>query len=387
MLLALDSRHSTIDTCSMTTEEKIELISRNLEETLTPEELKQLIESGKPMRHYIGYEVSGKLHIGQGIYTLMKIKDLQDAGVHTIVFIADWHAWLNKKLDGKLETATWIGKNYLIEAFKAGAKCVGADPEKIEFILGSELYESLGPVYWATMVRVAKATSMARMLRSTTIMGRKESEVTDSAMLIYPAMQSADIFMMKVNLAHSGTDQRNVHVVAREAAKELGFDKPVGLHAHLLQGLKQPTLVTNRETGKPKMDIEAAKMSKSKPDSAIFIHDTPDQIKRKINAAYAPEGVVEFNPILDWVKHLIFYEKTTFNISRPAKWGGDLSYSNYEELEKAYANKMLHPQDLKAAVSDWIIAKLKPARDHFEKSEHQEALQKLEILSAKREET
>jgi hypothetical protein len=93
----------------MTTEEKIELITRNLEETLTQEELTQLVDSGKTLRHYIGYEVSGKLHIGQGLYTLMKIKDLQDAGVHTIVFIADWHAWLNKKLDGKLETATWIG--------------------------------------------------------------------------------------------------------------------------------------------------------------------------------------------------------------------------------------------------------------------------------------
>jgi tyrosyl-tRNA synthetase len=128
----------------MTTEEKIGLITRNLEETLTKEEVVKLVESGKELRHYIGYEVSGKLHIGQGLYTLMKIKDLQDAGVKTIVFIADWHAWLNKKLDGRLETATWIGKNYLIEAFKAGAECVGADPNKIEFILGTELYEKLG---------------------------------------------------------------------------------------------------------------------------------------------------------------------------------------------------------------------------------------------------
>src|SRR4051812_18219942 len=192
----------------MTTDEKIAIITRNLEETITTDELKTLIDSGKELRHYIGYEVSGKLHIGQGLYTLMKIKDLQDAGVHTIVFIADWHAWLNKKLDGKLETATWIGKNYLVEAFKAGAACVGADAEKIEFILGSELYDKLGSDYWATVVRVAKATTLARMLRSTTIMGRKETEVTDSAMLIYPAMQSADIFMMDINLAHAGTDQR-----------------------------------------------------------------------------------------------------------------------------------------------------------------------------------
>jgi tyrosyl-tRNA synthetase len=369
----------------MTTEEKIELITRNLEETLTQEELTQLVDSGKTLRHYIGYEVSGKLHIGQGLYTLMKIKDLQDAGVHTIVFIADWHAWLNKKLDGKLETATWIGKNYLIEAFKAGARCVGADPEKIEFILGSELYEKLGSDYWATMVRVAKATTMSRMLRSTTIMGRKEAEVTDSAMLIYPSMQSADIFMMKIDLAHAGTDQRNVHIVAREAAHELGYQKPVGLHAHLLQGLLTPTITKNPETGQDEMDMEAAKMSKSKPDSAIFIHDTPEEIKRKINAAYAPEGIIEFNPILDWVKHLIFYsENTEFIVSRPEKWGGNLTYSNYVDLEKDYASKALHPQDLKLAVAEWIINKLEPARTYFEQPERKSALEKLESLIVKK---
>ncbi len=367
----------------MTNEEKIDLITRNLEETLTKEELSALVDSGKELRHYIGYEVSGKLHIGQGLYTLMKIKDLQDAGVHTIVFIADWHAWLNKKLDGKLETATWIGKNYLIEAFKAGALCVGANPDKIKFILGSELYDKMGSDYWATVVRVAKATTLSRMIRSTTIMGRKESEVTDSAMLIYPSMQSADIFMMDIDLAHAGTDQRNVHIVAREAANELGYKKPVGLHAHLLQGLLAPVLTKNPDTGKEEMDMEAAKMSKSKPDSAIFIHDDPAEIKRKINAAYAPEGVVEFNPILDWVKHLIFYSPTSFVINRPEKWGGNLEYTDYEALEKDYASKMLHPQDLKMAVAEWLINKLEPARKYFEQPDRKAALEKLESLIRK----
>lgn len=365
----------------MTSDEKIALITKNLEETLTVEELKTLIESGKPLRHYIGYEVSGKLHIGQGLYTLMKIKDLQDAGVHTIVFIADWHAWLNKKLDGKLETAKRIGETYLKEAFKAGAACVGADPEKIEFILGSELYDRLGSEYWATVVRVAKATTLSRMLRSTTIMGRKEAEVTDSAMLIYPSMQSADIFMMNVNIAHAGTDQRNVHIVAREAASEVGFQKPVAIHAHLLQGLLPPVITKNPETGEEEMDMEAAKMSKSKPDSAIFIHDTPDEIKRKINQAYAPEGVVRFNPVLDWVKHLIFYNPTTFVVKRDEKWGGDLTYTSYEDLERDYADKKLHPQDLKIAVAEWIIQKLEPARSYFENPGRKAALDELEQLS------
>lgn len=367
----------------MTTDEKIALITKNLAETLTVEELKQLIESGKPLRHYIGYEVSGKLHIGQGLYTLMKIKDLQEAGVHTIVFIADWHAWLNKKLDGKLETAKRIGESYLKEAFKASATCVGVDPEKIEFILGSELYDKLGSQYWGTVVRVAKATTLSRMLRSTTIMGRKENEVTDSAMLIYPAMQSADIFLMNVNIAHSGTDQRNVHIVAREAANEVGFQKPIAIHAHLLQGLLPPVISKNPQTGEEEMDLEMAKMSKSKPDSAIFIHDTPDEIRRKINQAYAPEGIIKFNPILEWTKHLIFYNPTTFVVQRSEKWGGDLTYSSFEDLEKDYAEKKLHPQDLKMAVAEWITQKLEPARAYFADPARKSALDELETLLAK----
>lgn len=368
----------------MTTDERFDLITRNLEEVLTEGELKKLIEAEIPLKHYIGYEVSGILHIGQGLYTLMKIKDLQEAGVEVTVYLADWHAWLNNKLDGKLETITKVGKEYLEEAFRASALCVGADPDKINFVLGSELYGKLGLDYWATVIKVSKATTIARMLRSTTIMGRKESEVTESSMLIYPAMQSADIFMMGMNIAHAGTDQRNVHIVARDSATEVGFQKPVAIHAHLLQGLLPPVLIEDPETGKKVMDLEAAKMSKSKPDSAIFIHDDPETIKRKINGAYAPEGVIEFNPVLDWVKHLVFYDdNVTFTVKRDEKWGGDLVFGSYAELEEAYAVKVLHPMDLKGAVAEWLILKLEPARKYFEDPKRRTALQEIQKLTQK----
>ncbi len=369
----------------MTTEEKIKLITRNLEEVLTEEELRHLIESGIPLKHYIGYEISGKLHIGQWLFTMLKIRDLQQAGVKTTILLADWHTWLNKKLDGKLETASRLGREYMEQAFKAGAICVEADPDKIEFVLGSELYQKLGLDYWATVIRISKAITVSRMIRSTTIMGRKESEVTDSAMLIYPAMQSADIFMMGVNIAHAGTDQRNVHVVAREAAQEVGFQKPVAIHTHLLQGLMTPILIENPETGRKTMDLEAAKMSKSKPDSGIYLTDSPAEIKRKINAAYAPEGVVEFNPILDWCKYLVFYEDSAkLEIQRDEKFGGNITYNSYPELEKDYAEKKLHPMDLKNAVADWLILKLEPARQYFEDPIRQAALQEIEQLTSNR---
>lgn len=366
----------------MTTDEKFHLITRNLEETLTEEELKALIEGGTPLKHYIGFEISGKGHMGW-VFTMQKIKDLQEAGVEIQILLADWHTWLNKKLDGTLETAKRLGRDYFEEALKACALCAGADPDKINFVLGSELYEKLGNDYWAKVVKVAKATTLARMIRSTTIMGRKESEISDSAMLIYPAMQSADIFALGVNIAHAGTDQRNVHIVAREAAASLGEQKPVAIHHHLLQGLLQPVFRED-ENGKKVLDIEAAKMSKSKPDSAVFIHDSPDEIRRKVNNAFCPEGEVEFNPILDWAKWLIFYEEgSSLRVSRKQEHGGDVTYSSYGDLEKDYADKKLHPQDLKATVADWLIKKLEPARKYFEDPKRKDALAEIERFSQK----
>ena len=366
----------------MTNEEKFKLITRNLEEVLTEEELKQLIESGTPLKHYIGFEISGKGHVGW-VYTCQKIKDLQEAGVEINILLADWHTWLNKKLDGTLETAKDMSRQYFEEALKACALSAGANPDKINFVLGSELYEKLGSSYWAMVVKVAKATTLARMIRSTTIMGRKESEISDTAMLIYPAMQSADIFALGVNIAHAGTDQRNVHVVAREAATSLGQKKPVAIHHHLLAGLLKPQLTTDAQ-GKQVLDFEAAKMSKSKPDSAVFIHDSPEEISRKVMAAFAPEGEVKYNPILDWVKSLIFYaEGASLMIKRDSKWGGEVTYTLYEDLEKDYADKKLHPQDLKTAVADWLVEKLKPARDYFEDPQRKAALAEIEKLTNK----
>lgn len=366
----------------MTNEEKFNLITRNLEEVLTPEELKSLLESGILLRHYIGFEISGKVHLGTGLATLLKVKDLHEAGAETIIWLADWHGWINNKLDGKLETSQTMARSYFEEAMKAAYLCIGGDPDTLIFKQGSELY-SEKPEFWATTIKVAKATTISRMMRSTTIMGRQAGESSDTATLFYPAMQAADIFTLGVNIAHAGTDQRNVHVVARDAAKESGFLKPAALHHHLLQGLLKPAVWPIPE-GNREETVMAMKMSKSKPDSAVFIHDSPEEIKRKINHAYAPEGVVEFNPVLDWTKHLIFYEPDSqLEIKRPEKFGGDVAYTSYKTLEKDYEDKKLHPQDLKLAVAEWLIKKLEPARIYFENPKRKTALEEIERLTKK----
>ncbi|KKR81225.1 MAG: Tyrosine-tRNA ligase [Candidatus Daviesbacteria bacterium GW2011_GWA1_41_61] len=366
----------------MTDEQKFNLITRNLDEVLTEEELKALIASGTPLKHYIGFEISGKVHLGTGLATLQKVKELYQAGAETIIWLADWHGWINNKLDGTLETSQKMARLYFEEAMKAAYLCLGGDPSTLIFRQGSEIYKE-NPEFWATTIKVAKATTISRMLRSTTIMGRQAGESSDTASLFYPAMQAADIFTLSVNITHAGTDQRNVHVVARDVSRDLNRQKPVAIHHHLLQGLLKPAVWPIPEESREDM-ITALKMSKSKPDSAVFIHDSPEEIRRKVNNAFAPEEEVKFNPILDWCKHLIFYNpNTTLVVKRDEKWGGDLHYTSYQDLEADYGAKKLHPQDLKQAVAEWLIAKLEPARKYFEDPQRKTALEEIEKFTKK----
>lgn len=88
----------------MDIERKIELIKKKpTEELLTEENLRHLLEVGAPLQHYIGFEISGYIHLGTGLMAGAKIADLQKAGVKTRIFLADWHSWINDKLGGDLE--------------------------------------------------------------------------------------------------------------------------------------------------------------------------------------------------------------------------------------------------------------------------------------------
>ena len=373
----------------MDVQKRFELIKNNTEEIMTEDDLKLLLDSGTKIKHYIGFEISGKIHLGTGLMCMSKVKDFMDTGIDCSIFLADWHSWINDKLGGDREIIKKVAGGYFKEGLKASLKCFGGDPEKLKFILGSDLYHN-NDDYWATMVDVSKNTSLSRMQRSITIMGRKEGGSVDFAKLIYPPMQVADIFIQGINLPHAGIDQRKAQVIARDVALKIKTKplldkdgkqiKPVAVHHHLILGLGKPPVWPV-----PKEQLQelwsALKMSKSKPDTCIFIHDSPEEIKRKINQAFCLEGETEFNPILDWVKYLIFRDvDSKLEIKRPEKFGGDVTYTSYKELENDFAEKKLHPMDLKNSVSEKLIRILEPARKHFEQPKVKKMLKDLEKL-------
>lgn len=373
----------------MDLKKKLELIKRNVEEVVTEEDLVKLLKSKEKLKHYIGFEISGRIHLGTGLMCMSKVKDFMDAGVDVLVFLADWHSWINDKLGGNRERIKKVAVGYFKEGIKASLKCVGGNPKRLKFVLGSDLYRN-NDNYWATVIDVSKNTTLGRMQRSITIMGRKEGEAVDFAKLIYPPMQVADIFIQGINLPHAGLDQRKAQIIARDVALKLKIKpllnkkkekiKPVAVHHHLILGLGKPSVWP---ISKDRLqDLwSSLKMSKSKPDTCIFITDEPEEIRRKIKNAFCPEKVVDFNPVLDWTKYLVFRDnKSKLEIKRDKKFGGDLKIGDYEELEKLYSSGKLHPADLKSAVATKLIKILEPARKHFAQPKMRKMREEMEKL-------
>lgn len=359
----------------MNTEEKIKLITRNCQEVLTEEDLKNLIESGEEIRHYIGFEISGMVHLGTGLLSMGKIADFVKAGVKCKIFLADFHTFLNNKLGGRWEDIRWASENYFKEALIASLKCYGLTGSEVEFVSGKDLYET-HPEHWQNFMEIGKQVTLSRNLRSISIMGKKMGTDVSMATLFYPPLQVADIVTMDINLAHAGMDQRKAHVIAREAIKKIpgNHQTPVAIHQNLIAGLTAPEAGVN--------DEESLKMSKSKPGSAVFIHDSPDEIRDKIKKAYGPPKEIEFNPLLNWVKTLVFWGEETGEliVERPEKFGGNKTYTNLSDITADYASGELFPLDLKNALAQWLIKKLEPARIHFEVTEHKEALARMKEM-------
>ncbi len=352
----------------MDVEQRYALIMRNAEELITESELRELLEKNPSPTAYIGFEPSGMVHMGWALVA-SKIRDLIQAGFKVTVFWADWHAYINDKLGGDLENIRTCAR-YMEDCFTA----LGIPRDGVEYKYASEVLSDIS--YWEKVIKVAKVTSLTRVKRAMTIMGRSEDEAElDSSKVFYPILQATDIFCMNVDLAYAGIDQRRAHMLAREAAEKLGWRKPIALHTPLLPGL----------AGGNRMDPTASKMSKSKPDSNITIHDTPDDIRRKMKKAFCPMEKEEedTNPVLMLCKYIVFPRLGELTVK--PKFGDPRTFRSYEELVDFYfstdaeGKPSLHPLDLKSGVADAVIKFLEPVAEYFKaKPENYDAM--IEVL-------
>jgi len=352
-------------------EKRLEIALRGAEEIITVDELRSLIETGGG-RGYLGFEPSGLFHIGWLIWAY-KFGELIEAGFRMRLLAATWHAWINDKLGGDLDLIR-RASDHVVHVLEA----LGVSRSSYDLVYADQLASD--PEYWSLVIRAAKSFSLARVRRALTIMGRMADESeSDFSKLIYPLMQVADIFYMDLDLALGGIDQRKAHMLAREAAEKLKRKKIVAIHTPLLPSLTGPEkMVSNMERDDMLSQI---KMSKSKPEGAIFVYDTPEEIFSKIRKAYCPPREVEMNPIIGIARHIILRRGGTITIERRPEHGGTMEVT-LEELEKLYTQGSIHPLDLKNAVAKRLVEILEPIRRYFEGSK--EAHEVLRMLRGSR---
>jgi tyrosyl-tRNA synthetase len=315
--------------------DRFELVIRNTEEIVTLDELRDLLEKKHNPRAYVGYETSGKIHLGH-MLTANKLLDLQKAGFDVVVLLADLHAFLNEK--GTLEEVREIAY-YNRDCFMS----LGLDPQKTEFVYGTD-YQLKGD-YVLKILQMARNTTLNRARRSMDEVSRSAENPMVSQM-IYPLMQAIDIADLKIDLAVGGIDQRKIHMLAREELPRLGFPAPICMHTPLIPGL------------------DGKKMSSSKGNN-ISVDEPAEDIEKKIMNAFCPAKVLEDNPIMAIFKYHIFPRVGDVTVKRPPKFGGDSTYQSYAEMEKAFVSGTMHPQDLKKSCSSYLIEILKPVREHI----------------------
>eukprot|EP00450_Noctiluca_scintillans_P013971 CAMPEP_0194508754 /NCGR_PEP_ID=MMETSP0253-20130528/39094_1 /TAXON_ID=2966 /ORGANISM="Noctiluca scintillans" /LENGTH=734 /DNA_ID=CAMNT_0039351825 /DNA_START=17 /DNA_END=2221 /DNA_ORIENTATION=- len=337
---------------------RVESLLQVGEECQTQEELVSLVARKPDFVLYDGFEPSGRMHIAQGIFKTVNVNKCTKAGGTFIFWVADWFALMNDKMGGDLEKIKTVGK-YLIEVWKAS----GMDMSRVKFLWSSEEISHHAEAYWSQALDIARRTTLARVKKCCQIMGRKEDSLS-AAQILYPIMQCTDIFFLKADICQLGVDQRKVNMLARNycdaAARK---PKPIILSHHMLFGLK----------------AGQAKMSKSDPDSAIFMEDTQEDVRRKIMNAFCPRTAEEGqdaaqaqededmhlveealkNPCLDYLKHVLFSrEGFAFKV-------GGTTYHEFESVKEAFVNGAISDVELKEQLIVEINTLLEPVRKHF----------------------
>ncbi len=307
------------------------LTTRNTVEVVTGEELKNLLD--KPVKRvYAGYEPSGEIHLGH-LVTINKLIDLKNAGFEVTVLLADLHAFLNRK--GTMEEVRKLAE-YNKKCFE------GLGLTDIRYVLGSDL--QLSREYQLLVHELSQVVTLNRARRSMDEVGRQMDNPTVSQM-DYPIMQMADIALIGVDVALGGIDQRKIHMLAREYLPPKGYPSPICIHVPILSGL------------------DGKKMSSSQ-GNYISVAEEEEVILKKMKKAFCPPEIEE-NPVLQILKHHIFPRTETLTILRSEKFGGNRTFSSYEELEAAYAAGEVHPADLKGATGIALAEVLRPVREYL----------------------
>ena len=361
VLAPFEERYERIKELSDENRRRLHLMIGDVEESVGIEHIVDCLADETSMagdgvlRCYVGFEPSGKAHIGWKVLSL-QLKRMLEADANVLIFLADWHAWVNDKFGGNMEDIQKTAV-YMEETFRAllGYPEEGDGPGQLRFYWASQLMDSGD--YWARVLRCSKGATLPMVRKTFTIMGRDEaSSDHDLSKFYYPAMQAADIFELNIDVAIGGMDQRKAHMFMRDMASKWNWKKATCLHTPILSSLKASGV---------RMDSFDHKMSKSDPNGALLLHDTLEKVQKKMKKAYLdPED--EQSPVYELAEHVVLPEFGHIQVTPNPKFGEPSTWNDLASFKAAVMNGTLHPFDAKMGVAAGVAAGLSSIAEHFE---------------------
>ena len=361
VLAPFEERYERIKELSDENRRRLHLMIGDVEESVGIEHIVDCLADETSMagdgvlRCYVGFEPSGKAHIGWKVLSL-QLKRMLEADANVLIFLADWHAWVNDKFGGNMEDIQKTAV-YMEETFRAllGYPEEGDGPGQLRFYWASQLMDSGD--YWARVLRCSKGATLPMVRKTFTIMGRDEaSSDHDLSKFYYPAMQAADIFELNIDVAIGGMDQRKAHMFMRDMASKWNWKKATCLHTPILSSLKASGV---------RMDSFDHKMSKSDPNGALLLHDTLEKVQKKMKKAYLdPED--EQSPVYELAEHVVLPEFGHIQVTPNPKFGEPSTWNDLASFMAAVMDGTLNPFDAKMGVAAGVAAGLSSIAEHFE---------------------
>ena len=322
---------------ALSADEKMHLITRNLDEVCKRELIeKVLTEEKRDLKVYWGTATTGRPHIAYFV-PMMKIADFLRAGCEVTVLFADIHGYLDN-MKSSFELLA-LRTKYYQAIISAMLVSIGVSLDKLRFVTGRSF--QLTPDYSLDILKLCTLTSQ-RDAQKAGAEVVKQSEAPPLSGLLYPLLQWLDEEYLGVDCQFGGVDQRKIFMGAEKYLPKIGYKQRAHLMNPMVPGLS------------------GTKMSSSEANSKLDLLDDAKAVKKKINRVFCEEKNVENNPLLSFVKAVLIMVNGDFVLTQRDQ--PTITYVEYAQLHTDFAAGKIHPADFKSSVTDAINAVLEPVR-------------------------
>jgi len=317
-------------------EQLLELLSHNTQETIGLSELIPRIEEGKILNLYWGTAPTRMPSVAY-LVPLIKLRDcILSEKINVTIFLADLHSYMDKGFDNvsRVEERTNFYEFILTEMMNL----LGVSSDRYKIVRGSSV--QLTPQYMTNLLKFSTLVN-ARDAKHAGTEVVKQNEQPLLSSLIYPLMQCLDEVALHADVQLGGQDQRKIFMLGRDFMPKMSFRKCVYLMNPLIPSL-----------------LKGGKMSSSDPKGKLEFTDSLEDIGNKIKKAFCVDADVDLstNPCLSILKHIIFPLRSVVSTTV-----GECK--EYKDFQAFWISGDIKAQELKRIVVTEIDRIIAPIRD------------------------